>query len=272
MCFKKKFDKTITRDVVRNFPVKPEKIKDFRNYKYHENFISLRGELPAEVDLTTTGFFTPIKDQGPLGSCSAFGTGAMIEYLWNMSRGQIDLDISELYQYYYTRAIEGKTMVDTGAYIVDAVKCPTIYGFTTEQMFPYDVTQFTTEPGLLVRGSGLWFKKFLNDKAYYEVYSTPENIKQVLADGYPVVFGAKLYESFKRNQNGYVALPNIDTEHLLGGHCMLIVGYFIGADNVQYWKVRNSWGNGFGVNGYCFLSEDFRQQYCFDYYTMRDFK
>jgi C1A family cysteine protease len=34
-----------------------------------------------------------------------------------------------------------------------------------------------------------------------------------------------------------------------GGHCFQIVGY--GEDKgVSYWKVRNSWGTGFGENGF----------------------
>ena len=266
--FRKKFDKTVTRTKTRNFPVKPEKIKDFRNFKYHDNFMSLRGILPDRVDLRDTGYFNPIRDQGIIGSCTAMATGSLIEYLWNKKRDKIDLDISELYQYYYTRELEGRTQIDSGAYIINAIKTPFVHGFTTEEMWPYIVTDFDDKPSITARTSAVWFKRFLNDNAYYEIYSTKDKLQQVLADGYPIVFGAKVNQNFLDLDKAWVEEPKGDYK---GGHCMLIVGYFY-LDTELFWIIRNSWGEDWGAKGYAFMPEKFRVEYCFDYYTMRDFK
>lgn len=249
----------------RNFPIKREKVKDPRNYLYHEHFKSVGGILPTEVDLTTTGYFTNIKDQGRISSCSAFGVGSVIEYIWNSKYKDL-YDISELYQYYFTRQREGKTKIDSGAYIINAVKTP-FDGFVAERFWPYDIMKFADLPSWIARLSAIWNKSLLTNYAYYEVYSTEEVIKQVLADGNPVVFGAQVYTNFLTNNKGYADAPG-NNDKLVGGHCMVIVGYITNPDGI-YWKVRNSWGLDWGAHGYTYISESFRQKYCFDFYTIK---
>jgi C1A family cysteine protease len=48
-------------------------------------------------------------------------------------------------------------------------------------------------------------------------------------------------------QTGIVPMPS-PQEQLLGGHCVVAVGY---DDAQQRFIVRNSWGEGWGKNGYC---------------------
>ena len=50
-------------------------------------------------------------------------------------------------------------------------------------------------------------------------------------------------------QTGVVPMP-ASGEKALGGHAVLAVGY---DDGTQRFTVRNSWGAGWGKNGYCFL-------------------
>ena len=40
----------------------------------------------------------------------------------------------------------------------------------------------------------------------------------------------------------------------IGGHAMLIVGY---NDDKQWFIVRNSWGNKWADNGYCYIPYDY---------------
>jgi C1A family cysteine protease len=42
----------------------------------------------------------------------------------------------------------------------------------------------------------------------------------------------------------------VTTNDVAGGHCIVIVGY---DDNLQAWLVRNSWGTGWGMDGYCWF-------------------
>lgn len=71
-----------------------------------------------------------------------------------------------------------------------------------------------------------------------------------LAAGVPFVFGFSVYDSFEGQEvarTGVVPLPP-RAEHLLGGHAVLAVGY---DDESQRFIVRNSWGTGWGMDGYC---------------------
>jgi C1A family cysteine protease len=73
-------------------------------------------------------------------------------------------------------------------------------------------------------------------------------LKSVLAQGFPIVCGISVYESFESAyvaQTGIVPMPG-PNENLLGGHCVDIVGY---SDNSKTFIMRNSWGLGWGLNG-----------------------
>jgi C1A family cysteine protease len=70
-----------------------------------------------------------------------------------------------------------------------------------------------------------------------------------LAAGYPFVFGFTVYSSFEGQEvakTGVVSMPTPD-EQVVGGHAVLAVGY---DDASQAFIVRNSWGAGWGQEGY----------------------
>ena len=85
--------------------------------------------------------------------------------------------------------------------------------------------------------------------AYQRVIQEIDQLKGCLADGYPFVFGFSVYSSFSSHDvatSGIAPMPAPD-EQLLGGHAVLAVGY---NDETQRFLVRNSWGTGWGQQGY----------------------
>jgi C1A family cysteine protease len=79
---------------------------------------------------------------------------------------------------------------------------------------------------------------------------TTNQLRGCLAAGYPFVFGFTVYESFLSDQvrtSGQVLMPG-GGEAPVGGHAVLAVGY---NDGAQVFIVRNSWGSGWGQQGYC---------------------
>lgn len=75
-------------------------------------------------------------------------------------------------------------------------------------------------------------------------------IRGALADGWPVVAGFAVHESFygpEAARTGDVPLPAAG-ERYVGGHAMVIVGY---DDDAKRLLVRNSWGAGWGDGGHC---------------------
>jgi len=102
-------------------------------------------------------------------------------------------------------------------------------------------------------------KRFtLNDSkklSYRKICNFKNQIFQALNDGYPVLFGFTVYESFNTNDvkmTGVVPIPKKD-EKILGGICLIIVGYI---NKIDSWIVRHPFGNKYGDHGYLYISAD----------------
>jgi C1A family cysteine protease len=205
--------------------------------------------LPAVVDLRPR--MPPVGDQGRLGSCTAWASTAA----WRaelMKQGKPDMEPSELATYYWTRSLEGTTKVDAGASIRDAIKSLAKVGCAPEELWPYDIARFAKAPPAAV-------KKAAGAHQALEYQAVPQmepDLKAALAEGYAVVIGISVYESFESpaaNRTGIIPLPK-RSERLLGGHAIALVGY---DDPARYFTFRNSWGTGWGDKGYGYLPYDY---------------
>jgi C1A family cysteine protease len=91
-----------------------------------------------------------------------------------------------------------------------------------------------------------------------------------LADGYPFVFGFTVYDSFesaKVAKTGIVPMPS-SGEKVAGGHCVAAVGY---QDANRVFIIRNSWGKGRGMRGYCTMPYEYllNSHLASDFWTIR---
>lgn len=201
-------------------------------------------DLPASVDLRESGHMPPVYDQGQLGSCTANGIAAAVDFDNHKQDGQW-LTPSRLFIYYNERDLEGTVAEDSGAQIRDGVKVLNKYGVPPESEWPYDVSQFTVKPpdGCYTDG--------LKDRAlaYKRVEQDANQLRSALAGGYPVVVGITVFQSLESPEvakSGVAPLPDW-WEQPVGGHCILLVGYDTAAGT---WLLRNSWSDGWGQDGY----------------------
>lgn len=239
---------------------------DVRDFKFAAPALEY---YPSTVDLRT--LLQPIKNQGTLGACTAFATTALVEYVRNKQE-LIEWDASPLFTYYSTRKIENTIEQDSGAYVRDALKSAAVDGVAKETTWPYIIENFTINPP-----TSAWDEAQQHQAlVYYRLNQTKEDVISCLADGYPFVFGVKLYQSFIDTQcgifvNNVVPLPNTTTERLLGGHCMLAVGYVSSADTNINIITRNSWGVGVGLDGYHNIPLEYflDPTLCLDMWTIR---
>ena len=197
----------------------------------------------------------PIYDQGSIGSCTANSTCAAVEY--NMMRqGLPFFGPSRLFVYYNTRVIEGTVDSDAGAEVRNAIKAAATLGACPEVEWPYDETKFTIQPPPTA-----YTDAKLDVVTKYEALGedsgiTLDDIHATISGGQPIVFGMSCYESFEGDaiaQTGIMSMP-APNEKMVGGHCILAVGY---DDNKRMVKVRNSWGTGWGDQGYFEMPYDF---------------
>jgi len=218
--------------------------KDARDYPY--KLVKL-DSIPPVTDLRP--WCSPIENQGKLGSCTGHGTAACIEYIDRRYNNK-QTEISRLFIYYYERLLEGTINSDNGAQIRDGIKATYTYGAPLESLWPYDVTKFRIPPSPAA----------VQDAATRKV-TLYENIPNgdvqgcinALAAGYPVIIGFSVYSSFESDrvaQTGMMPYPNVKSERMMGGHCVLLVGY---DNNKNVFIVRNSWGTSWGDNGYFYM-------------------
>jgi hypothetical protein len=204
-------------------------------------------KLPPKVDLRP--YMTAVENQGELMSCVANAVAGAYEYLVKRHQGEEAYDVSRLFVYYNARAKEGPVNEDSGSYIADAISSLGEFGACSEETWCYDPQQVNAEPSADAYSEA---EEFLVEDVVL-LPLTLDDWRHTLAEGYPIVFGISLYESFdKQKKAGVVPLPSpaeaARAAH--GGHSMLCVGY---SDPDQIFIVRNSWGTDWGDKGYCYI-------------------
>ena len=243
------FNKPVNKKVIPrtledkfSFQWKPDKL-DTRDYKYT---VTPKAS-PNIVDLRA--FCSPIENQGSLGSCTGQAIAGAIELL--NKRNRKPTDVSRLFIYYYERLLLGTVNYDSGAYIRDGIKATNHYGASLESYWPYDIRKFRQEPISEAKTDAL------NRKVTrYERVNDFNGCVDALSNGYPVIMGFRVYDSFMSKnvaRTGIMPYPNTKRERLLGGHAVLLVGY---DKRKKVFIARNSWGTNWGDKGYFYMPFD----------------
>lgn len=217
-------------------------------------FTRIAPAIPTTLDLAATAYMPPVYDQGQLGSCTANGWACLYEFDQRKQK-QADFTPSRLQLYYDERVIEGDVNQDAGAQIRDGAKVLVKYGVAAESLWPYTVKKYRTAPSAAAMADAAKHKA-----VKYAAVSNAAvaSLQNALALSYPLVFGTTLYPSFESDAvaaSGIVPMPTADDLRAgpIGGHCMVIVGW----NTSRQFKVRNSWGAGWGQAGYCWMPFDY---------------
>jgi len=197
--------------------------------------------FPPHVDLGP--MCSPVENQGSLGSCTANALAGALEFL-ERKDGVSFIDVSRLFIYYGERVIEHTIKSDAGAMLRDGIKTLVKQGVCSEKKWPYVSSKFTVKP------PAACFQEALQHKitSYHRIVTLDE-MRACLAEGFPFVFGFTVYESFESQQvaqTGVLQMPQ-PSERSMGGHAVLAVGY---DEPTKRFIVRNSWGAGWGRQGY----------------------
>jgi C1A family cysteine protease len=204
--------------------------------------VAMAGAIPASVDLRAQ--CPPVYNQGQLGSCTANAIAAALEFD-RLKQKISDFTPSRLFIYYNERALEHTIDSDSGAQIRDGIKSVGKLGDCPETEWPYVIAKFKTPPPKSCYADALKYKAVL----YQRLTPVLSQMKGCLASGYPFVFGFTVYESFESAtvaKSGHAPLPK-SGERSIGGHAVMCAGY---DDAKQWFIVRNSWGNAWGMKGY----------------------
>jgi C1A family cysteine protease len=253
---------------IRDYP-------DFRDYTTKEVSGDLEtlklakvkdASIPPKMDLKK--WCSPIENQGSIGSCTANAGVALVEYLERKATGK-HIDASRLFLYKTTRNLLHWTG-DTGGFLRSAMGAMVLFGVPPEEYWPYDEAKYDEEPPAFCYAFAQSYqaiKYYRLDPPGRSKERVLKRIKSNIAGGLPSMFGFAVYNSIRQaGVSGQIPFPTA-TEKRTGGHAVVAIGY---DDNKEITntgrggettkgalKIRNSWGTGWGEDGYGWLPYDY---------------
>jgi C1A family cysteine protease len=262
---------------------------DFRDYDINKDDIPptqvLKGQKRTVKDmLSTLGIIkggavtlnpandlrqwcSTIEDQQTIGACTAHAGVGMVEYFQRRAFGDY-IDASRLFLYKVTRNLLNWTG-DTGAYLRTTMAALTLFGVPPEEFWPYVVADYEKEPTAFLYAYAQNYQAI----SYYRLDPPGttldkllSRIKTFIQAGLPSMFGFTVYSSYTQaRQTGKIPFP-VSGEKRVGGHAVMTVGY---DDTMQIKNdaasdptvgallIRNSWGVGWGDQGYGWLPYEY---------------
>ncbi|XP_075827040.1 cathepsin J-like isoform X1 [Microtus pennsylvanicus] len=209
--------------------------------------------LPKFKDWRREGYVTPVRNQGNCGSCWAFAAAGAIEGQMFWRTGNLTpLSVQNLLDCSKPQGNDG--CKDGAAYNAFQYVLRN-KGLEAEATYPYEGRE----------GPCRYNPK--NSKAYitepvtlppYEMY-----LLVAVASIGPVSAAIDAsHDSFRFYSGGIYHEPNCSS--YVTNHAVLVVGYgFDGneTDGNNYWLIKNSWGENWGINGYMKIAKD-RNNHC----------
>lgn len=262
---------------LRDYNDRHEKIVALLDNSTTDFYLASDDDLPEKVDLRA--HFPPIRNQGALGSCVAFGIVATFEYHSFRSQGKY-IRLSERSLYKNMRFLL-QLSGDSGGFVRAGMGAAKAIGIAPDKYWPYDIDDFDRKIPAEVQSLSRNYEG-ISYLRHDGGSNTPPicalaSAKKYLAAGFPCAFAFYGFESF--NDNGWIPMPGPD-ESAQWGHCVTAVGYddtveILGNHDKGLSKgaiiFRNSWGKNWGIKGYGFLPYDyFLRQYAVDMWTVLD--
>jgi hypothetical protein len=186
-------------------------------------------------------WLTKIKDQNGCGSCYIFSAVGVVEAMLRIEHGMWSLrsegDVGDAISMFF--GAHGKCTGGTPAEVLDWIKAN---GVADPGCWPsLNTTQLgTPTPDRLGRTVKL---------DAYTSLSGADNMKAWIDANGPISASFSCYPEFHKacKNNSVYIYKNPQNQPAEGGHCIVIVGY---DDSKKAWLVRNSWGTGWGTDGY----------------------
>lgn len=187
----------------------------------------------------------PALNQLELGSCTANATARAFRYDTILD-GKDCGELSRLWLYYFTRAIEGTLdQGDCGAEGHDDYTVAKHF-IPNETLWPYDISKFEQKP------PNIQPRAYKLTKPVHAVPQNIDQIKSVLSNNQTISYGFTVYRNFEEpwSQTGVMPAPKL-SEEVLGGHENLLCGYL--PQYPDHLLSLNSWGTEWGIFGGYFL-------------------
>jgi cathepsin K len=205
-------------------------------------------DFPSQYDLSD--FLPQVGSQGKQGSCVAWATGYYLKsfhenYEDNLNGNPGNENRMSPAFIFNQIKVSG---CDNGSVVQRALDTISSSGIPEWAVMPYDENNCDTQPNnlqkTLAESNKIASYFYLNEDQIFE------QTKAFLLNDQPVVIVIAIDRSYfgARDENGMYVYRKFKESS--GGHAMLVVGY---DDNMNAFKVVNSWGKGWGNNGFVWI-------------------
>jgi Papain family cysteine protease len=222
-----------------------------------------------------------VRDQNPRGTCSVFAMTFLLEYMYGTRLVVPVNDLSEEYLNYVCNLVSGNT--GDGDFFDRLDAGYVAWGIVPEATVAYQPSPVSSISQTILNGGKMWtrftadFVKPWDSSKGATQTQLDEAIAYLDADT-PVAFGGWW---FKQGNWGTTVINNVEVMNvpatsqktivLEDGHSVPLVGYrkdtaFPGGG---YFVFRNSWGAGWGDNGYGYMPFDYVLKYANDLVAYR---
>jgi hypothetical protein len=217
-----------------------------------------------------------VRDQGQIGSCTAFCGAETDEILYYYKKNippvlppDLPPVLSPAFIYYCERVLilKQKITADQGAYMVNIPQALQKYGDCLETSYVYPSSntsvQYKTPPSAAAMTEGLSYVIGQKSTSYAMVRAgDTAAVKNILRNNTPVMMGFNVYDTRSYtlfeglNTTSYTYNPLtkngtlVSGARLLGGHAVPIIGY---DDTKGVFLCQNSWGTSWGNKGFFLL-------------------
>ena len=254
-----------------------------RDYdKFDDNFnvnqsnsLVRSSQIPSTYNSVDEGFVTSIKNQNPYGNCWAYAACSVAEsYLIKKGMASSDIDLSEAHLNYYmyhnkgdkyentdndqTNVIGKYSFTDVGADPRMLQLAMSNFGLASETIYP--ISKITTMQGSKEDQNNTQYVMTNSNLLCQQAKGNESIIKQAILDNGSVL--ACYYDTSTAYKNSnYYNSNEVDSFN----HAISIVGWddSYAANNFDNkptrngaWLIKNSWGTGFGNQGYFWMSYD----------------
>lgn len=192
----------------------------------------------------------PVRNQRATSSCVGMSAAVVLQLAYLKGNRVPCAPISALDIYYSARELEGDKIDDLGAYPRLAWKAIVDHGAAPEDAWAFSTLRVNRRPSWAARREGYERR----GARAYATCRTLDEIELALQCARPVQASWTVRESFMsvRTHNVLGAM----TGQKVGGHAMAIVGVER-YDNERVWTIQNSWGTGWGNQGFARVSDFF---------------
>eukprot|EP01059_Diplonema_ambulator_P017484 TRINITY_DN29499_c0_g1_i1.p1 TRINITY_DN29499_c0_g1~~TRINITY_DN29499_c0_g1_i1.p1 ORF type:complete len:318 (+),score=78.59 TRINITY_DN29499_c0_g1_i1:43-996(+) len=212
-----------------------------------EKYLHKTYKAPASFNwVDHPGVIASVKDQGSCGSCWAFSAVGSIEAQWGIA-GHPLVNLSQ--QYFVSCETKDQDGCN-GGWPYRAMEYAAQTGVPTLDSYPY-VSQNGTNPSC----QHSYTLATANVTGYTSLPHSETQMAAILAASGPISVCLYADDTVWWPYTGGIMsnCPQKPTTH-----CVLIVGY--GSSNGEdYWLIKNSWGTGWGENGYLRLQRGSNQ-------------